>query len=761
MHAVSEAGVEGAVEEAPAPVEGEEVETIRTETTQVPGGTRTVITTETVKSPSAPRRSLLRTASVEAPKNLLKVVARAPEEKAQAKGTGVGGLKAGTAITDKDGFRTIRLDKKSLDQLAEEEAAKKRSGRGEFVRPEDVRFADYRKKEVVFLPKKKRIPPNKELHSTSITTAAAHKRVVEIDGAIRVQDLAAAMSVKAPQLIRKLVAMGQMAGMNDVLDFDTTTLVAAEFQFEVKNKEFREEELLATAVEAANPAAVTHRPPVVTIMGHVDHGKTSLLDAIKKTNVAAGEAGGITQHVGAYTVEKDGKLITFIDTPGHAAFTAMRARGANVTDIVILVVAADDGVMPQTREALEHARAAKVPIVVAINKIDKPQANPEKIKQTLSELNLLPEEWGGDTMFVPVSAVAGTNLDKLLEAILLNAEVLDLKADPTARAAGVVLESRLDKGRGPVMTILVKQGSLHVGDYVVAGEHSGKVRALYDWTGANVKDVGPGISAEILGLDGVAKAGDAFSSTATDADAKAVVENRRDKSRAAEAARSGGKLTMEQILAKLSSGNLKELKVILKADVFGSVEAVRDSLTKLQNEKVKVEVITAATGGITESDILLASASEALIVGFNVRPDTKALQLAEAEGVEVRTYRIIYELLDDVKKAMAGMLDKIRTEKFLGRAEVRQTFTVPKIGTVAGSAVVDGKIVRGASVRLLRNSQIVYEGKMTSLKRFKDDAREVAQGYECGIGLEGYNDIKPGDVIEAFQVEMITPELNL
>ena len=669
-------------------------------------------------------------------------------------------MRGTTTQQDKDGFRIIRMTKENLDQMAEEEAAKNRgggggSGREAEIRPEDVRFADYRKKEMVFLPKKKRIPVGKEVKRTQITQMAAHKRVVEMEATITVADLANQLGVKGIDVVRKLMGMGVMANINQTLDFDTASLVAAEYQYEVKNVAFKEEALLDTATDAETD--LSGRPPIVTIMGHVDHGKTSLLDALREANVAAGEAGGITQHIGAYTVTKDGHQITFIDTPGHEAFTVMRARGANVTDIVILVVAADDGVMPQTREALSHAKAAGVPIIVAMNKIDKPQANPEKIKQQLAELDLLAEDWGGQTMFVPVSAIKKTGLDKLLESILLNAEILDLKANPKAQASGTVLEARLEKGRGPVVSLLVKRGTLRIGDPIVSGSYAGKIKAMMDHTGRQVKEVTPGIAAEVLGFEGVPSAGDKFDATKTEADARAIAENRVDKSRAPI---SGGKVSLDDLFAKIQAGNLKELPIILKADVFGSVEAVRDSLVKLSNDRVKVKVIHAAPGGVTESDVLLASASGAIILGFNVRPETKARQMAESNHIEIKSYSIIYELIDDVKKAMVGLLDKKKVEKFLGRAEVRQTFTVPKIGTIAGSAVIDGKILRGANVRLLRDSRIIFEGKMSSLKRFKDDAKEVASGFECGIGIENYNDLKPGDVIEAYQVELITPAMN-
>jgi translation initiation factor IF-2 len=415
--------------------------------------------------------------------------------------------------------------------------------------------------------------------------------------------------------------------------------------------------------------------------------------------------------------------------------------------------------MPQTREALSHAQAAKVPIIVAVNKIDKPGANPEKIKQSLADLNLLSEDWGGDTIFVPVSALKKTNLDKLLDAILLQAEILDLKANPEARAAGTILESRLEKGRGPVVNVLISRGTLRVGDPIVSGSFAGKVKAMTDDKGRTVKAALPGFAVSVLGFEGLPNAGDPLNVTESDSDARNIAENRSDKTRA-RIAGAQGKVSLEELFSKIQTGDMKELNVILKADAFGSVEAIRDSLVKLSNEKVKVKPILASPGGITESDVLLASASEAIIIGFNVRPETKARQLAEAEHVEIKCYSIIYELLDDVKKAMTGLLDKKKVEKFLGRAEVRQTFTVPKIGTIAGSAVIDGKILRGANVRLLRDSRIVFEGKMSSLRRFKDDAKEVATGFECGIGIENYNDLKPGDIIEAYQIEMITPELN-
>ncbi|MBS1962579.1 MAG: translation initiation factor IF-2 [Bdellovibrionales bacterium] len=709
---------------------------------------------------AAPRKSFLTTAEVSAPTNKLRIIAAAPPAPKTSnapKPIGAGGPKIGG--TDAGGFRIIRMTKENLDQMAEEENAKKKGGGGireGEIKPEDVRFADYRKKEVVFLPKRKRVPVGKELKRTQKTVAAAHKRVVEMGDFITVADFANQMNVKGTEVVRKLMGMGTMASLNQSIDFETAQLVAHEFQYEVKNVAFKEEQVLDGAEDVAED--LQPRPPVVTIMGHVDHGKTSLLDAIRSAKVAAGEAGGITQHIGAYTVEKNGKLISFIDTPGHEAFTAMRARGANVTDIVILVVAADDGVMPQTREALSHAKAAGVPIIVAMNKMDKPGANPEKIKQQLAELDLLAEDWGGQSQFVPVSAAKKTGIEELLEAILLNAEVLDLKANPDAPATGTVLEARLEKGRGPVASVLVKRGTLHVGDIVVSGMFSGRVKSLMNDKGGTQKECTPGMPVEILGFEGLPAAGEKFDVVKDDSAARELIAHRKEKALAEKSATT--KVSLEDFFAKTQAGAIKELNIILKADVSGSVEAIRDSLSKLGTEQVKVKVILAAPGGITESDVMLANASKAIIVGFNVRPETTARRLAEAEHVEIKTYQIIYELLDDVKLAMAGTLDKKKVEKYLGRAEVRQTFNVPKLGTVAGCAVVDGKILRGANVRLLRDSRVIFDGKLATLRRFKDDAKEVAEGYECGMGIEKFNDIKVGDLIEAYQIDLVTPELT-
>ncbi|MEW6055276.1 MAG: translation initiation factor IF-2 [Bdellovibrionota bacterium] len=656
----------------------------------------------------------------------------------------------------------VNLGKEAIDKLVEEEQNfKKKGGAGRTERdkdPLDVKVSDYRaKKELIFLPKKKKVPVNKEIRRTEITTPAAHKRVIRIENAVTVSELAQRMGVKTNEVIKKLIGMGVMATLNHTLDMDTATLLAGEYGYEIENVAFKEENIIPKVEDKSED--LKPRPPIVTVMGHVDHGKTSLLDAIRSANVAAGEAGGITQHIGAYTVEVDGKKVTFIDTPGHEAFTVMRARGANVTDIVILVVAADDGVMPQTREAVDHARAANVPIIVAVNKIDKPGANPDKVMKGLAELNLVPEAWGGESIFVNVSALKRTGIKEILESILLQAEVLDLKANPDRPAEGTVLEARLDRSRGAVVDVLVKRGTLSVGDSIVAGGFCGRVRALTDDKGKLLKTVGPGYAAELLGLEGVPTAGDAFNVMASEIEARQVAEHRVAKNRGADSAKTS-KMSLEDLFSKVQQGELKELPVILKTDVFGSTEAIRDSLTKLSTEKVKVKILSASTGGISESDVMLASASNAIIIGFNVRPETKARAIAESENIEIKTYSIIYELLDDVKKAMAGLLEKKAVERYLGRAEVRETFNVPKIGTVAGCSVIDGKITRGCQVRLLRDSRVIYTGKLSSLRRFKDDAKEVAQGYECGMGIENFNDIKQGDIIEAFTIDMVAQELT-
>ncbi len=580
----------------------------------------------------------------------------------------------------------------------------------------------------------------------------AVKRKIKVDEFIRVSDLAHQMGLKAGEIIKVLFALGVMATINQSLDIDTSSLVAAEFGYEIEKVGFSEEEILEAAQEEDSPEDLVTRPPVVTIMGHVDHGKTSLLDAIRKSSVVSGEAGGITQHIGAYHVSTKKGEIVFLDTPGHEAFTAMRARGAEVTDIVVLVVAADDGVKEQTREAANHAKAAGVPIMVAVNKMDKPDADPDRVKRELAELGLVSEDWGGETTFSYVSAKTRLGLDELLELLALQAEILELKANPKREARGHIVEAKLDKGRGALGTVLIQQGTLRLGDTFVCGVHSGKVRAMFNDQGKKVKEAGPSMPVEVQGFEGVPEAGEEFICLADDKSARRIAEARALKQRERELAKES-KITLETFLARRAdSVEAEVLNLVVKSDVQGSLEAITDALVKLSTEKVRINVIHGGTGAVSESDVLLASASGAVIVGFNVRPVVKAKELAEQEKVDIRFYDIIYKLVDEIKSAMAGMLAPVEKEVFLGTADVRETFSVPKIGVIAGSHISDGKIVRNARVRLLRDGVVVYTGKIASLRRFKDDVREVAKGYECGIGLENYNDIKTGDVIEAFDV---------
>ena len=612
-------------------------------------------------------------------------------------------------------------------------------------------------------PKKRVAAAGKKLKQTQITTPAEHKRVVRMADTIAVAELAKKMAVQGREIVKKLWALGMMGvTINQDIDLDTATLIANEFGFQIESTAFNEDEVLTDTETPDNPEDVVPRAPVVTIMGHVDHGKTSLLDAIRKANVAAGEAGGITQHIGAYKVASDKGDVVFLDTPGHEAFTAMRARGAQMTDIVVLVVAADDGPMPQTIEAINHAKEAQVPIVVAINKIDKPGANPDLIRNKLSEHQLVSEEWGGTTIFVNVSAKTKEGIDKLLEMLALQAELLELKANPNKQAKGHVVEARLDRARGPISTILVEDGTLKLGDLVVAGEYSGKIRAMLGDKGQALTEAGPSTPVEVLGLDGVPDAGEVFNVVTDEKAVKTLVEHRHDARRKKELASGSGagRVTLENILDKIKSGEVKEVKVILKADVQGSVEAVASALTKLSTESVGVNVISTGVGGITESDVSLAKASSAVVIGFNVRPAGKAQQLAEQEDVDIKLYQVIYDAIDDVKKAMVGMLAPISREKVMGKAEVRQVFTIPKAGTIAGSFVTEGKITRKAMLRLVRDSVVIYTGKVGSLRRFKDDASEVAQGYECGLSIEGYADVRVGDIIEAFEIETIAATLD-
>jgi translation initiation factor IF-2 len=601
----------------------------------------------------------------------------------------------------------------------------------------------------------KRKKPREEFHPVQPQIQAgtqplkAAKRKIRMEETIRVAELAKQMGIKAQDLIKVLLGLGAMVTINQSLDVETTILAAGEFEYEVEKVGFSEEDFLLDR-EADNPEDMRPRPPVVTIMGHVDHGKTSLLDAIRLSNITSGEAGGITQHIGAYHVSTSRGEIVFLDTPGHEAFTAMRARGAQVTDIVVLVVAADDGVMDQTREAVNHAKAAGVPIVVAVNKIDKPEANPDRVMRELGELGLVPEAWGGETIFANVSAKQKIGLDALLEMILLQAEVLELSANPSKRARGHIVEARLDKGRGPIGTILIQEGTLKQGDAFVCGVVSGRVRAMFDDQGKKIREAGPAMPVEVQGFESVPVAGDEFVGVEDDKVARRIADARSIKQRERELGKAT-KVTLETFLASRPDAEAQTLNLVLKADVQGSLEAITEALNKLSTGKVKVNVIHAGTGAITESDILLASASQAIIIGFNVRPTVKVKDVADHENVDIRFYDIIYKLVGDIKDAMSGMLAPVIREQYLGQAEVRDTFSVPKIGLVAGCGVLDGKLTRNAGIRLLRDGVVVYTGKLASLRRFKDDVKEVTKGYECGVGLENYNDIKIGDVIEAFE----------
>ena len=575
---------------------------------------------------------------------------------------------------------------------------------------------------------------------------------LELPETIPVKELAGKVGVQAAAIVKYLFNQGIMVTVNQSLDFDTAAKIATRLGFEVVKP--RDPIADALADQEDPPETLKPIPPVVTIMGHVDHGKTTLLDAIRETRVAATEAGGITQHIGAYQVQWGGKSITFLDTPGHEAFTAMRSRGAKVTDIAVLVVAADDGVKPQTVEAINHAKAADVPIIVALNKIDKPDANPDRVKQQLTEHGLVPEEWGGDTVVVPVSALKREGLDELLEMILLVAELRELKANPDRPARGVIIEAELDKGRGPVATVLVQKGTLRLGDAIVAGHASGRVRAMLDDRGQQVAEAGPAMPVSVLGLDDVPAAGDELVVVADDRIAREIAARRRLQLREQEIQRPA-RANLEELFQQVREGQLPELPIIIKGDVQGSVEALRGALEKLSTDEVRLNVIHAAVGGITKTDVDLAAAANAIIIGFNVRPDATARRVAEQENVDIRLYRVIYDAIEEMEKALEGMLEPEYQEVVLGRAEVRALFKVPNVGTVAGCYVTDGRIVRGAQVRVIRDGVVVHEGSMASLKRFKDDVREVAQGYECGIGLERFHDLKEGDVLEVFRMEEV------
>lgn len=684
------------------------------------------------------------------------VVEKPPAKPVEAPAAG-GVTEAEKPKTEKKGAVKKRHGKRLVEVMPEVAERHKKSSvrRREIIEKEqlyalekgEVKPGRPRKLEKIIAKKKKK---------TEITTPKPIKRRIKVGDTIMVGELAKRMGIKGREVIKKLMQLGVMVTVNQVIDFDAAVLVGTEFGYEVEKASFEEADLLQS--REVSKGELVSRPPVVTIMGHVDHGKTSLLDAIRHTNVMAGEAGGITQHIGAYHVKIDGKEIVFLDTPGHEAFTAMRARGAKVTDVVVLVVAADDGVMEQTKEAINHARAAEVPIVVAINKIDKANANPERVRRELAEQGLLPEDWGGETIFAEVSAKQKKGIKELLELILLQAEVLELKACPKKLARGRIVEAKIDTGRGPVATILVQEGTLKQGDPFVCGQFFGKVRAMFDDNGIRVIAAGPSMPVLVQGLSGIPMAGDEFIVVDDEKKAKQVSALRRHKMREVELSQAN-KISLEKLFEKMKEGEVKELKLVLKADVQGSLEALSDALTKLSTPEIKLHIIHGSTGAITESDVLLASASEAIVIGFNVRPHPRVQELAEQEKVDVRTYNVIYQIIDDVRGAMSGLLEPTYVEEVLGRAEVRQLFTVSKLGTICGSSVTEGKIERGSKARLIRDGAVVYTGRLSSLRRFKEDVKEVQAGYECGIGLENYNDVKVGDVIEVYVLKEVKPTI--
>jgi translation initiation factor IF-2 len=607
---------------------------------------------------------------------------------------------------------------------------------------------------------RRRRPLLEEPPEKAPVTEAPEPEAIKVPSGATVREVAETLGVGGAEVIKKLMQLGEMATLTQTLADETIAVVAEELGQKVEVVSAAEEVQEEPTYEDS-PQDLVERPPVVTIMGHVDHGKTSLLDAIRQTEVVASEAGGITQHIGAYQVHQNGRTISFIDTPGHAAFTAMRARGANVTDIAVIVVAADDGVMPQTVEAIDHAKAAGVPMIVAVNKIDLPAANPDKVKGELANQGLTPDDWGGDTIFTNVSAKTQEGLDELLENILLVAEVEELKANPNAPASGTVIESHLDPGRGPVVTVLIQRGTMHVGDALVAGPEWGKVRAMHDHTGARLRQAGPGAPVEVLGFEGVGEAGEHVETVENDRRARQLAQQRAQRLKAERLARSQArKVSLEEVFAKAQEGEIKALNIVLKADVSGSLEALQDEIAKVPQEQVVIDVIRAAAGGINESDVMLAAASDAIIIGFNVRPLADARRAADREGVEIRTYSVIYKVTEDLRAAMEGMLEPEEIEEALGQAEVKELFRASRVGTIAGCLVTDGRVRRGAEVRLVRDGTVVWTGRIGSLRRFKDDVREVEEGLECGLVLEGYQDVKVGDVIEAFETRQVEQTLE-
>ena len=602
---------------------------------------------------------------------------------------------------------------------------------------------------------RKKKKTKKQLEQEEIErNAEAASGVIEIGETITVKELSEKLGKPSNDVIRTLIFTGVMAALNQEIDFNTAEKVCEKYEVLVARKEENNElEKFEEEVEASEEN-LEKRPPIVTVMGHVDHGKTSLLDAIRHAKVTVGEAGGITQHIGAYTVTLNGEKITFLDTPGHEAFTAMRARGAQVTDIVILVVAADDGIMPQTKEAINHCKAAGVPMIVAINKIDRPGANIDRVKQELTEHGLVAEDWGGDTICVPVSAKTGENLESLLEMVILTSEMQELQADPNRKGKGTVIEAKLDKGRGAVASLLIQNGTLNVGDSILVGSTYGRIRAMFDDKGKKIKSAGPSIPVEVLGLSEVPAAGDRFVVVKDEKTARNMAESRKEKIRT-ESHQSSNRVSLEDLYSQIQEGKVKELSIVVKADVQGSVEAIKQSLEKLSTDDIKVRVIHGAVGAITETDVTLGAASNAIVIGFNVRPDNNAVAQAEKDSVEIKTYRIIYDAIEDVKSAMIGMLDPEYKEVVNGKAEVRMTYKISNVGTIAGCYVIDGKIVRSSEIRVIRDGIVIFESKLASLKRFKDDAKEVARGYECGLSVEKFNDLKEGDIIESYSMEAI------
>ncbi|MDA0712768.1 MAG: translation initiation factor IF-2 [bacterium] len=670
--------------------------------------------------------------------------------------SGFGGIREIKVVHDSYGGPTQMIDMSSTAKPAARPASKRKT-KETYQKEKEKKELKSGGYDLWLQPGRKRKSKKGGGQGTQITQAAAHKRVVELSGPITVNDLAHQMSVKAGQLVAKLMGMGMMVTVNQPIDFDTATIVASEFEYEVKNVFFDEMDLLKE--EADKPESLLFRSPVVTVMGHVDHGKTSILDALRKSDVAKGEAGGITQHIGAYTVQTQRGMVTFLDTPGHEAFTSMRARGAQVTDIVILVVAADDGVMPQTIEAIAHAKAAKVPIVVAVNKMDVPNAKPERVLQQLSEHGVVSEEWGGDAQVFKISALKKEGLEELLEGLINQAEMMELKANPDKAAAGCVIEAKLDKGRGPVATVLIQAGTLRTGDNVVAGEFTGRVRAMHDSSGNPLEQAGPSMAVQILGLSGVSMAGDKFNAVADDKLARVIADHRAQKNREQELMKTS-RVSLENFLQSNPDDIGHTLRLIVKADVYGSVEAIVAALKGLSTKLVTVDVVHSGVGTITENDINLAFASKAIVIGFNSKPDNKAQALASQEKIDVRAYSVIYAMLDEVKKAMAGMLSPVVEETYLGKAEVRVVFAVSKLGKIAGCMVTDGHILRSANVRVKRAGVELHQGAISNLKRFKDDAKDVTSGYECGLCIAGFDDLKEGDIVECFSTKKVAAKLD-